>query len=288
MTTMAQHQSVGSAAPDDDDEWFAGVREQYDGVADAYDLADRTPVKLVVMGPSVLGALRSELRRSTLAGTTGVDLACGTGFLTRLLAADGARVIGIDISPQMIERARANRHERIEYRVGDVYQLDAAQLRASTAEGFDFVVAGFLFNYATRPEQIETLTRQALALLRPGGVVVALLPNPDLPIIAEDTPATLRYGLSAAMDLPVRDGAPRRVTYWRPDGTRIVTVEHTHWSRDVYTREMTRGGATVEWHHCQPAVADPAADEFWRDYVAAPQHDIAVLRPVAAVSSQAA
>ena len=143
MTTMAQHQSVGSAAPDDDDdEWFAGVREQYDGVADAYDLADRTPVKLVVMGPSVLGALRSELRRSTLAGTTGVDLACGTGFLTRLLAADGARVIGIDISPQMIERARANRHERIEYRVGDVYQLDAAQLRASTAEGFDFVAMG--------------------------------------------------------------------------------------------------------------------------------------------------
>src|ERR1700749_3917681 len=36
-----------------------------------------------------------------------LDLGCGTGYLTHLIARAGARVIGIDKSPAMIERAQA-------------------------------------------------------------------------------------------------------------------------------------------------------------------------------------
>src|SRR5256885_7308209 len=36
-----------------------------------------------------------------------VDLACGTGLLTRQLAAHADRVVGIDISEAMLRRARA-------------------------------------------------------------------------------------------------------------------------------------------------------------------------------------
>lgn len=36
-----------------------------------------------------------------------LDLGCGTGYLTNVIAQAGARVIGIDKSPAMIERARA-------------------------------------------------------------------------------------------------------------------------------------------------------------------------------------
>lgn len=39
-------------------------------------------------------------------GETIVDFGCGTGDLAAKIAARGAEVIGVDISPEMVERAR--------------------------------------------------------------------------------------------------------------------------------------------------------------------------------------
>lgn len=53
---------------------------------------------------------------------TVADLGCGPGNLTALLAArwPASMVIGIDSSPEMIERAVADRHEGVRFEVGDV------------------------------------------------------------------------------------------------------------------------------------------------------------------------
>ncbi len=51
-------------------------------------------------------------------GETILDLGCGTGHLTRAIAASGARVIGIDNSATMIETAR-NTYPEIEFFVAD-------------------------------------------------------------------------------------------------------------------------------------------------------------------------
>jgi len=51
-----------------------------------------------------------------------LDVACGNGLTSRRLAAIGVRVLGVDVSREMIDRARAHRTEhdaRIEYRVAD-------------------------------------------------------------------------------------------------------------------------------------------------------------------------
>ncbi|HSL81596.1 MAG TPA: methyltransferase domain-containing protein, partial [Thermoanaerobaculia bacterium] len=39
-------------------------------------------------------------------GGAGLDLGCGTGRVTRLLAAELAWVVGVDLSPEMLGRAR--------------------------------------------------------------------------------------------------------------------------------------------------------------------------------------
>ncbi len=63
-------------------------------------------------------------------GELWLDLACGTGAVSELAAAAGASVVGIDLSPGLIETARALAAERglsIDYRVGDCENLEGVE-----------------------------------------------------------------------------------------------------------------------------------------------------------------
>ncbi len=56
-----------------------------------------------------------------------LDLGCGTGITTKYIAGLGAKVIGIDISPKLIQFAKRNSdHQNIEYRIKDItnFSLD--------------------------------------------------------------------------------------------------------------------------------------------------------------------
>jgi 2-polyprenyl-3-methyl-5-hydroxy-6-metoxy-1,4-benzoquinol methylase len=56
-----------------------------------------------------------------LDGRAVLDAGCGEGFFSRILAACGARVVGIDLSPRLIAIARAKDPDgAIDYHVGDL------------------------------------------------------------------------------------------------------------------------------------------------------------------------
>jgi 2-polyprenyl-3-methyl-5-hydroxy-6-metoxy-1,4-benzoquinol methylase len=62
-------------------------------------------------------------------GTPALDIGCGIGRWTRMLARRGARVVGVDLSPTMIDEARlrtvrAGLTSRVEYAIGDLRTLD--------------------------------------------------------------------------------------------------------------------------------------------------------------------
>jgi SAM-dependent methyltransferase len=60
-------------------------------------------------------------------GDRWLDLACGTGAMAERAAAAGARVVGVDLSPALIETAKGRARDRgleIEYLVGDVERLE--------------------------------------------------------------------------------------------------------------------------------------------------------------------
>src|SRR3989304_4166200 len=63
--------------------------------ADAGDLWHRT-----LINPTVFQVL------GTVAGLQLLELACGNGYLCRHLARQGAKVVGVDASAAMIERAK--------------------------------------------------------------------------------------------------------------------------------------------------------------------------------------
>jgi ubiquinone/menaquinone biosynthesis C-methylase UbiE len=80
---------------------------------------------------------------------TAIDIACGPGTFTRPLAARVGRAIGADLTPAMVEKARAEAARdsitNIEFTCADVYALPFANGAA------DIVSCGYAFHHMTDP-----------------------------------------------------------------------------------------------------------------------------------------
>jgi 2-polyprenyl-3-methyl-5-hydroxy-6-metoxy-1,4-benzoquinol methylase len=110
------------------------------------------------------------------AGQRILDIACGNGQFARHLARLGARVLGVDISERMIERARARTTDpgdRIEFRVVDCTRADA--LMNLGEKEFDAAVCTMaLMDMAA----IQPLFKTLAELLKAGGRLVFSVLHP--------------------------------------------------------------------------------------------------------------
>ena len=100
-------------------------------------------------------------------GARALDLATGTGDIAHALAAKGARVVGLDITPRMIELARDKRTSgaRASFLVGDMLALPFPP------GCFDIVTTGYgLRNVPELSTAIDEIGR----VLTPGGQVLSL------------------------------------------------------------------------------------------------------------------
>lgn len=104
-----------------------------------------------------------------------LDIACGTGGPTLLLAKRGYRVTGLDLHEEMLEVARSkalNEGLNIEFPQGDARNLEFS-------EEFDAATMFFTsIAYMTEWEDLMSLLRSVHAALRPGGVFIADTSNP--------------------------------------------------------------------------------------------------------------
>lgn len=120
------------------------------------------------------------------AGQKILDVACGTGVVAVTAARRGARVTGIDLTPELIARARENSalaEVSVDWHEGDVEQLpfgDAA---------FDVVLSQFGHMFAPRPAvAIAEMTR----VLKPGGTLAFSTWPPEL-FVGRGFQLTARY-----------------------------------------------------------------------------------------------
>lgn len=99
------------------------------------------------------------------AGQRVLDVACGTGVVGITAARLGAQVQGVDLTPELLERARENARiarADIEWREGDVEQLPFADAT------FDVVISQYGHMFAPRP---DVAVGEMLRVLKPGGTI---------------------------------------------------------------------------------------------------------------------
>ncbi len=107
-----------------------------------------------------------------VAGLSGLDIGCGEGHNTRLLARRGARVSAIDIAEDFIAHAREAEVDQplgIEYHVGSAVELPFAHACFDFATGF--------MSFMDVPETDRVLA-EAWRVLKPGGFLQFSITHP--------------------------------------------------------------------------------------------------------------
>ena len=138
---------------------------RYDAVADWYD---------EYIGAMEGAGFVASLLPAELVGARVLDVGCGQGRVARHLAAQGAVVVGVDLSDELLERARRRPSSGIEYVHGDAADpstwWDGAPFDGATCEMALMDV-----------DDLDGALRAVAAAVRPGGWFVCSLFHPCFP-----------------------------------------------------------------------------------------------------------
>jgi 2-polyprenyl-3-methyl-5-hydroxy-6-metoxy-1,4-benzoquinol methylase len=117
----------------------------------------------LVTDAAIVNAVMSRSPRTVL------DIGCGEGWLSRALAERGATVTGVDVVPELIEKARAA--GGADFRVMSYEEIAAGALDISV----DAAVANFAL---IGSDAVDGLIRTAHKLLTSGGALIVQTPHP--------------------------------------------------------------------------------------------------------------
>jgi len=108
-------------------------------------------------------------------GMTVLELGCGAGYFTPELARSGADIVASDVSPELLEIARANcSAPNVRYQIQNAHALSYAEAV------FDSVVGSSVLHHL----EIEEALREIYRVLKPMGTIYFTEPNMLNPQIA--------------------------------------------------------------------------------------------------------
>ena len=137
----------------------------YEALAASYDGLTRD-----IPYEKYLRFFKTLLRRHGVTATTVLDLACGTGSLSVLLAKHGYRVLGVDRSEEMLTVAA---EKAMELEENQPFFVAQPMQRLRIPEPVDACVCALdSINYVTNPQDVQKAFRRVYESLRPGGLFV--------------------------------------------------------------------------------------------------------------------
>ena len=206
---------------------------QYDKFADFYfEFVHRENPAKNRMVDAVVSMLGDATRKEAC------DLACGEGFLSRILAAKGARVTGVDLSKKLIEHAR-----HLSTGLSIEYTVDDAQRLTSLPDSlFDIVVCNMaLMDIPNLDATYGAVNR----ILRDNGTFVFSIVHPcfETPFNSENPALITDEGGSFVAKRVTRYGEEGK---WFSDGVGMYgKLGSFHRKLSTYLNTLIRAGFTI-------------------------------------------
>ncbi|MFC1963690.1 arsenite methyltransferase [Chloroflexota bacterium] len=128
-----------------------------------------------------------------------LDLGSGAGFdcfLAANIVGDKGRVIGVDMTPEMLDKARSNaakgNYKNVEFRLGEIENIPAAD------NSIDVIISNCVINLSTDKERVFN---EAFRILKPGGrlMVSDIVLLKELPDFIRDSIAAYVGCVAGAM-----------------------------------------------------------------------------------------
>jgi trans-aconitate methyltransferase len=114
-----------------------------------------------------------EILGGHVAGRRAVDFGCGAGRSTRFLRRLGFEAVGVDVSADMIRKAREIDPD------GDYRLVEPKRLTGLAGGAWDLVLSAFTFDNVPQPDKVAHF-RGLARLLAPGGRIVSLVSTPEI------------------------------------------------------------------------------------------------------------
>ncbi len=210
--------------------------------------ADAGPSAGVVQyGPAIPS--EAELRLlGSVAGRRVLDLGCGGGLASAVFAQQGAHVIALEPSPELLTAARryaSHAGVKVEFHHGDL-----ADLAFMRADSVDVVFSAWAIGGAP---DLNRVFRQVHRVLKQGGPFAFSIPHPAYDIIDDEDPEQPLLIRRSYFDRsPVDDMGET------PFG------EHHHTVSDVFMG-LTRNNFRVDVLLEPESIADGAPGPYWRE-----------------------
>ena len=123
-------------------------------------------------------------------GTRILDIACGQGFFSKVYAEGGSQVTGIDISKELIKRAKLSENQNLKFEVGNANKLSAKN------ESFDSAIIVLALQNI---KDMAGVIREAHRVLVRGGKLVIVINHPAFRILKASS-----WGFDVEKDIQYR------------------------------------------------------------------------------------
>jgi len=229
---------------------------QFNSVSKGYvAVSGSDPIKRFVQYPEALRLVGNVYGKQVL------DIGCGNGMHTRMMARLGADVTAYDPSEELIKTAQ---DEELEYRLGIEYSV-AEKPAFSSAGKFDIVTSIMVLCAADR-EQMKNIFHYAHIMLKKGGILkrggkfIVITLNPDFKRFGE-----LHYNRRFTL----RNDGKIGIEFFDSDGTfSFSIIDSSFLKADIEEAAKAAGFKSLAWKKMRISKEGIKwqGKEFWKDF----------------------